>query len=196
MAPARDFVFFMGERLKEIAPEVVADPRINRSIFRIHRDTRFSKDKTPYKDHLGILFWEGKLPKMESSGFYFHLQPPILMLGAGIHCFSKPVLKVYRDTVVDPRMGKLLEKAISDVKNKGAYEIGGSHYKRTPKGYDPDHQYAGFLLHNGLWAGWTVKAPKELHSNKIVDFCYERFQEMAPLHYWLKEMTHKVETGK
>ncbi|MCX5862175.1 MAG: DUF2461 family protein [Deltaproteobacteria bacterium] len=55
----------MGRALKKMSPLVVADPRVNKSIFRAFRDTRFSKDKTPYKTHLGIFFWEGELPLRE-----------------------------------------------------------------------------------------------------------------------------------
>src|SRR5210317_2244799 len=58
VAPALDFVTVMGRKLARTAPEVVADPRSNGSgsLFRIYRDTRFSKDKTPYKTHLSMHF--------------------------------------------------------------------------------------------------------------------------------------------
>ncbi len=69
METARDFVYHMGNLLKEISPEIVADPRLDRSIFRHYRDTRFSKDKSPYKTHLGILFWEGNRAKMDCPGY-------------------------------------------------------------------------------------------------------------------------------
>jgi uncharacterized protein (TIGR02453 family) len=196
LAPARDFVTLMGERIREIAPGIIADPRIDKSIFRIYRDTRFSKDKTPYKDHLGIFLWEGQLPKMESSGFYFHLQPPMLMLGVGIHSFSKRLLEVYRDAVVDPRMGPELVQAVNQVKGLGDYEIGGLRYKRTPRGYDPKGPNAEFLLYDGLWASWTSNAGQEVLSKEIEDFCFEKFKDMAPVHYWLKEMTDQVAAKK
>ena len=67
LAPARDFVTALGERLRKISPGIIADPRTDRSIFRINRDTRFAKDKSPYKTHLGIFFWEGNLQKMECA---------------------------------------------------------------------------------------------------------------------------------
>src|SRR5262249_21978378 len=59
LEPARDFVEAMGEELARFAPDVNADPRVGGSIFRIARDTRFSKDKRPYKDHLDLWFWQG-----------------------------------------------------------------------------------------------------------------------------------------
>ena len=63
LGPARDFVVAMGDKLKKISPKIIADPRIDKSIFRIYRDTRFSKDKSPYKTNIGIYFWEGKSKK-------------------------------------------------------------------------------------------------------------------------------------
>ena len=82
LVPARDFIMAMGDKLKKIAPGVQADPRVNKSLFRLNRDIRFSHDKTPYKTHLGIWFWEGARPRMECSGFYFHLEPDKVMLGS------------------------------------------------------------------------------------------------------------------
>ena len=67
--PSRLFVSEMGELLRGIVPAINADPRVNRSLFRINRDTRFSKDKTPYKTHITLWFWEGLGPRMENPGF-------------------------------------------------------------------------------------------------------------------------------
>jgi uncharacterized protein (TIGR02453 family) len=188
IAPAQDFVRAMGARLRALAPDVVADPRANGagSIFRIYRDTRFSKDKTPYKTFLGIFFWEGSRKKTENSGFYFHLEPPRLMLAAGIHVFPRTLLGVYRDAVVDPEHGSALVKAVKQVSARGPYEIGGRHYKRVPQGYDAAHENADFLLHNGLHATIEGDIPEELYTEGCLDYCFERFRDMAPIHDWLR----------
>ena len=113
LEPSRDFVVAVGERLRQLAPNVMADPRVNKSIFRIYRDTRFSKDKTPYKTHLALWFPINQGgAKFDQPGYYFHLEPGNLMLGAGNHGFSKPILRAYRDAVVDPKQGPSLAKAI------------------------------------------------------------------------------------
>jgi len=192
MAPARDFVHAMGLRLKELSPGVIADPRINKSIFRPFRDTRFSKDKTPYKTHLGIFFWSGHLAKMDCPGYYFHLEPPMVMLAAGNHCFTKPILEAYRESVVDPRQGPALAKAIKAVMKKGAYEIGSKEYKKVPRGYDKDHENAELLLYGGLYAAWDANIPTELYSAEIVDYAFKRFKDMAPIHDWLLDMLARV----
>lgn len=190
--PARDFVFEMGKRLKKISPGVNADPRVNGSIFRPYRDTRFSKDKTPYKTHLGIFFWEGTRPKMECPGYYFHLEPPHVMLAAGNHCFSKPLLDAYRDSVVHPRHGAALVKALRAVEKKGDYVIGMKHFKKTPRGYDPAHANAELLLFNGLTAAVTIPVPQEMFSAALLDLCFARFKDLSPIVEWLVEMNERI----
>lgn len=56
LKPAQEFVFLIGKELEEFVPNIIADPKINRSIFRLNRDTRFRNDKAPYKTNLGIFF--------------------------------------------------------------------------------------------------------------------------------------------
>jgi len=185
MSPARAFVSAMGERLRSISPAIVADPRVNKSIFRIYRDTRFSLDKSPYKTHLGIFFWEGRRRKMECSGFYFHLEPPRLMLAAGIYMLPKSSIHGFRTAVVDPGSGDELAEVRRKIAAAGRYVVGGEHYRRLPPGYDPAHPNADLLLHNGLYASLDEPVPGVLFSPRLVDHCHWIFADLAPLHHWL-----------
>jgi uncharacterized protein (TIGR02453 family) len=185
--PARQFVVAVGQRLVKIAPSIHAEPKTNRSIFRINRDIRFSKDKRPYKEHLALWFWEGHGPRMECSGFYFHLEPSKLMLGSGMYMFPKPVMQRYRDAVVDPKIGAELRRAIRQVEKKGL-EIGRTQYKKVPRGYDPEHKNAEWLKFGGLTAHTEMKIPPEFHSPKIVDYTFARFKDMLPMHRWLSKI--------
>ena len=132
LAPSRDFIMALGARLKKIAPGVQADPRVNKSLFRLNRDIRFSSDKTPYKTHLGLWFWEGSRPRMECSGFYLHLEPSRVMLGVGLYAFPKDMLEAYRQSVVHPKHGPALTKAIAAIKKNKNYYVGEPHYKKDP----------------------------------------------------------------
>jgi len=194
MEPARAFTEALGERLTAIAPGIIAEPRVNGSIFRIFRDTRFSKDKTPYKTHLGIFCWEGEGTKKECPGFYFHLDPPNLMLGGGIHIFSKPLLKEFRRSVVHPQHGHDLAVVATGVSKM--FEIGGRHYKKVPAGYDKDSPYAQFLLFNGLTARMEEPIPAALYGPDFVDHCFEVFQKMLPIHSWLLEMVARARADR
>jgi uncharacterized protein (TIGR02453 family) len=184
--PSREFVVTMGERLRKIAPAVNAIPKVNQSLFRINRDTRFSNDKSPYKTCMGIWFWEGHRKRMECSGFYFHHEADRLLIGAGIHTFPKPLLDIYREAVVDKKLGRELRKAVERVRDKG-YPVGGKHYKRIPRDYDEAHPNAEFLLHNGLHAVLDEKIPKQFYSEAIIDYAFSHYKQMAPIHNWLKK---------
>ena len=188
--PSREFVATMGKRLRKIAPEVNAIPKVNQSLFRINRDTRFSKDKSPYKTCMGIWFWEGNRKRMECSGFYFHHEGDRLLIGAGIHTFAKPLLDLYRKAVIDKRLGKELRSVVAEVTAKG-YRVGSKYYKRIPRGYDESHPNAEFLLYNGLHAALDEKIPKQFYSDAVVEYTFDHHKNMAPIHRWLKKALQK-----
>jgi uncharacterized protein (TIGR02453 family) len=189
MEPAKAFVVAMGARLKSIAPNILAIPKVNKSIFRINRDTRFSQDPSPYKTNLGLYFWEGTRPRMESAGFYFHLEPPTMMLGAGFYMFTDRQLERFRKAVVDPKRGKQLTAIVKSISGLKGFELGGKHYKRVPGGYDPGHPNAELLLYKGLYIGTETTIPKEFYSAKLVDYCFEKYELSGPLYKWLVAIT-------
>jgi uncharacterized protein (TIGR02453 family) len=188
MTPAKSFVTALGSRLKTVSPRIVAVPKVNKSIFRINRDTRFSPDKSPYKTNLGLYFWEGPRPRMESAGFYVHLEPPDLWLGGGMYMFPDRFIDRYRKAVIDPQRGADLAKILKAALAVKEFTLGGAHYKRVPAGYDPGHPRAGLLLHNGLHISDEGPVPEEFYSAKFVEYCFERFKRLVPLHRWIVAM--------
>src|SRR5918911_2925330 len=83
LAPAKAFVVALGEELHaRVSPGLRAEPRVNGSILRINRDTRFTTDKRPYKEHLDLWFWEGEGPSREHPGYFIRLRPETVALGA------------------------------------------------------------------------------------------------------------------
>lgn len=186
--PAKAFVEVVAEPLQKLIPGIDAEPRVNGSIFRINRDIRFSKDKTPYKDHLDLWFWEGER-KGAVSGLFFRLTRDQLILGAGAHGFDPPRLSAYRDAVVDPAKGKALLK-IEKTLDKAGLTLGGAHYKTLPRGYaadDPD--IARLLKHNALHAAYHIEHPDSLGSAAFSGFCIDKWKTFAPLHNWLMAMS-------
>lgn len=192
LIPAQNFVVDMGKRLADLSPKIIADPRVDKSIFRIYRDTRFSTDKRPYKTHIGIYLWEGNRRKMECSGFYLQIAPPYLLLASGLHIFSKPLLDEYRRSVTDKRHGVSLRKAVEEVLDHSDYALGGNHYKRVPRGLNQKHKNAEFLLHNGLYTAVELKIPRLMYSEELLDFCYDHYKRMLPIHKWLVLMTNRA----
>jgi len=185
LEPAMQFVVGMGEKLQKISPRIMAIPKVDKSIFRIYRDVRFSKNKEPYKTNIGLYFWEGPGKKMEGSGFYFHLEPKRFGIGGGMYIFSKEHLKKFRDTVTDPVKGKELDSIVKKITKKGIYKVKGKHYKKTPRGYDPNSKYADYLLYNGIYGWYDGKKLNELEGGSCVNFVYKIFKDLSPLHMWL-----------
>lgn len=183
LEPAQKFVLEMGSKLQDIVPNINAIPKIDKSIFRIHRDVRFSKNKSPYKTNLGIYFWEGNRKKMESSGFYFHIEPKLFFLGVGMYMFSKDDLKTFRDAVADPTLGKELHTIIKKLTKNKNYSLGGKFYKKIPKGYPDVLPQSEYLLHNGLYLYYEDDHSKLVKSDPV-EFTFKVFKEMLLLHRW------------
>ena len=136
--PISAFIVCMAPRLRKISPHYVADPRPHGgSMFRIYRDTRFSKDKSPYKTHAGVQFRHEAGKDAHAPGFYVHLAADELYFGGGVWLPPNPQLGIIRDAIVDNA------RAWSRVANaRAAREIGGiqgDSLQRPPKGFDAEH---------------------------------------------------------
>ena len=182
-APALAMVVELGERLKSVVPSISYDTRPNGgSMMRIYRDIRFSKDKTPYKTHIGINWWEGS--GKVGTGFHFFMDAEGGVVYAGHHDFDKPFLAAYRDAVADDRTGRALQEAIDKLLKAGDYEVGGEQLKRVPPGYEQDHPRGDLLRYKGLWVRSPKLKPGELGSPKVIDACVKHARAMLPVQKW------------
>jgi uncharacterized protein (TIGR02453 family) len=131
--PALAFIEDIGYRLPEVAPHLTADKR---ALFRIYRDTRFSKDKTPYKTHVGLYFRHARSAEADTGGLYLHLEPGSVFMGAGIWRPGTPALKRIRDAIV--ARPAAWSRAVEEV--APTWELSeGDKLKRAPTGYPSDH---------------------------------------------------------
>lgn len=188
--PAKAFILETGEKLSAFVPGLIYNTKTNGSgsLFRIYRDTRFSQDKSPYKTHMGILFWDGPNKKVENPGFYFHLDAEGLKLYMGLYQFPKDILIKYREAVVDDKSGEALSKALEKVTAVDGIKLGWEHYKRVPRGFDPEHPRAELLKYNSLGTEYDCGLPDELYSENLVDYCIDHWQKTLPLYQWLKTL--------
>ena len=185
-APALAWVAAMGERLRDIDPDIRVDLRANGSgcLMRAARDTRFSKDKSPYKINIAMMWWHGSGKKMQHPGFGMEVTPDNAGLMAGMFHFAKPMLAAYRQAVVDDKLGSELLQAAASVEAHG-YEVQGRHYKTTPRGYDKLHPRADWLKFNNLHAGAHNITAEQVASPELIDICHAQFEKVAPLQRWL-----------
>ncbi len=124
--------------LREISRHFVADPRpVGGSLFRIYRDTRFSKDKTPYKTNVAAQFRHKRGKDVHAPGFYLSLSSGKVYGGTGIWHPDGAALKAIREAIVArPRAWK---QSIGGKAFRETFELGGESLKRGPKGFDPEH---------------------------------------------------------
>ena len=136
--PLAAFVEAMAPRLKKISKHFVADPRLNGgSMFRIYKDVRFSKDKTPYKTHGAVQFRHARGKDAHAPGFYVHLDPKEVFYGGGIWTPPSPALLKVREAIRDN--GAAWKKATTGAAfNKRFGAVRGDSLTRPPRGFDAD----------------------------------------------------------
>jgi uncharacterized protein (TIGR02453 family) len=136
--PMLDFITAFAPRLKAISRNYVADPRPSGgSMFRIHRDTRFSSDKSPYKTQLAAHFTHAIGGDVHSPGFYLHLAPGEVFVASGIwHPDPGTALKIRHAIATQPKKWKAVIGS-SDLKAKS--NLDGEMLKRPPAGFAADH---------------------------------------------------------
>ena len=136
--PALRFIGAFGPRLARISPHFRADPRpVGGSLFRIYRDVRFSRDKRPYKTHVGIHFRHERAKDAHAPGFYLHLEPGGCFMGAGIWHPDGTTLGAIRDAIQecpDDWTGAVRRPAF-----RKRFRLGGDALTRAPRGVDGDH---------------------------------------------------------
>jgi len=133
-APALRLIEDFAPALERISPHFSATPR---SLFRIHRDTRFSKDKSPYKTYTGIHFRHQRAGDVHAPGFYFHLEPQNVFAALGIWHPAADMLRRIRERIVeDPTAWT---RATRGGEFTETFELAGERLKRPPRGFDAEH---------------------------------------------------------
>jgi uncharacterized protein (TIGR02453 family) len=178
--PALAFIEDLGYRLPEVAPHLVADEK---SMFRIYRDTRFAKDKTPYKTHVGIYFRHARAAEADTAGLYLHLEPRHVFLGAGIWHPQSPALKRLRDALV----AHPDEWREAKVAGEPAWHLAdGEALKRPPAGYSADHP----LIEDLKRKSFAIVSPltqKDVTSRGFLDECTRRARSARPFMTFISE---------
>lgn len=177
----KEFVLAAGGPLARMRPGIKAEPRINGSMFRINRDIRFSKDKTPYKQTLDMWFWEGDRKHVVSS-FYFRLSPTAVYAGAGSHGFDKSQLAAYRASVARKKTASTLISALA----KCANEVEGETYKRIPATQaDLSDEQAALLRHSYLAVTSERAVGDWVHTAEVLEWALAQWRQQLPVHAWL-----------
>lgn len=177
--PARAFIRAMGERLPELSAHLVAnDKRSGGSLMRIYRDTRFSKDKSPYKTNVGIQFRHTAGKDVHAPGLYVHLSADRCFLGAGMWRPASAELRQIRTAVASEP--KRFLAAIEAPAFRGAFTLSGDSLKRAPKGFDAQHPQIEHLRRKDF-IGISELELDDVMGDALVPHAMERFASSAPL---------------
>jgi uncharacterized protein (TIGR02453 family) len=187
--PMRELVEEMDLRLARFAPEIVGDPK--RSIFRIHRDIRFSRDKSPYKTHVAAWFYHrdasrnvGQDGEGGSAGFYIQVAPGDSFTGGGIWMPPRPSLARIRDAIAENPRGFARIADHHTLRRRLGGLTREDELKRTPRGYAPDHPAASWLRLQSFTAGRDL-SDAQATGPGLVALLERDFRLMLPLVRWL-----------
>ncbi|MEQ1692200.1 MAG: DUF2461 domain-containing protein [Gemmatimonas sp.] len=187
-APMRLLIEDVDVRLAAFIPEIVGSKK---SMFRIHRDVRFSNDKSPYKTNVACWF-----PHRDSgggvggeavhggAGFYFHMEPGELMCGGGIWMPPRPALNRIREVLADDYEGFAEIVTNRVFKRRFGALSGESMLTRMPRGYEPDHPAGAWLRYQSFTAGCALTLD-DVQSPKLPDVLAKHYLAMTPFVRWL-----------
>ncbi len=187
--PALEFIRAIQAPMKaKVSPYFLAIPkRSGGSLLRIYRDTRFSKNKTPYKTNLGIHFRHEVGKDVHAPGFYFHFDLSEVFLGSGIWCPPSAPLNQIRIGIDDQaaRWKRIVRKKVF----RETFELYGNSLVRPPRGYENDHPLIEDLKRKDHIAMTTLKR-SDLFSRSIVDETINRMKLAMPYVRFLCDALH------
>jgi len=192
--PSRIFVVEMGEHLQALEPSINAIPKINKSLYRIYRDTRrMGANKEPIKSRIGVIFWQGNTKRMQSSAFYMHFSPEELYVAVGVRWFEKPMLDAFREYIKNDDKRMQLANILKEIKAKDKdYTYLEKGYKRYPKGFSADMPYADLSLYKGMATYKVLDSHLIEDGDKLINTLYQIYEDMLPLQRFMYEVSLRV----
>jgi uncharacterized protein (TIGR02453 family) len=169
--------------MRGIAPELLVGPK---SMYRIHRDVRFSENKKPYKTNIAASFWHRELGKGGGAGMYFHVDPDGVWIGGGMYHPETPQLHRVREHIAGnlQRFRSIVEAPAFKRTLDGGLE--GEQLQRVPHGFSKDHEAADYLRYRQFLAGKEYPA-RFATDPKFYGGVLDVFRRIAPLIRFLNE---------
>ena len=178
--PAKAFAILMEGELERLSGAAQ-----KAKIFRINRDVRFSKDKTPYNTHIHMS-WTDRDGGQGGPAFMFGLSPEYCTLGCGVFEFSKPMLDTFRNRVAG-ESGEALAGIVGELENSGI-RISEAALKRVPSGFPADHPQARFLRHKGIAAWCDLEGPQDALVADLDKKVVAALTPLLPLWHFLNDL--------
>jgi len=177
--PADAFRPALSEALEELSGHALKSKQ-----FRINRDLRFSKDKTPYNTHIRMAFWpagaafEGK--GAQPPSFFLSIEADHIRFGTGCMAFSKPALGAYLQTL-ETGAGNQITDLLTGLEAQG-FDISGPDLAKVPRGFPKDHVFADLARHKGLAVWKTLSGSNTVLGAEAVHRLVKEWQPTLP--FW------------
>jgi uncharacterized protein (TIGR02453 family) len=180
-APMAELIAALTSEMMRFAPDYVTEP--GKAIYRIYRDTRFSKDKTPYKTHIAAVFPRRGLPKHGGAGLYFSVSAKEIEVAGGVYMPGPDELLAIRNHLAEHH--REFRKIIGRPKLRSLMEeMHGEQLARVPKGFPCDHPAADLLRYR-QWLFYVMLDPALATTPKLLGEIRNRFEAMTPFNEFL-----------
>ena len=176
-APLEALVNAINGEFADFLPRYVTP--VKKATFRIYRDTRFSKDKRPYKTHVAATFYLQSLGKAAGPCFYFHFTHKELLVFAGVYMPEREELLAIRNLLAE-RHQEFCQIMRGNTLRKCMGELQGEQLSRVPKGFDKDHP-AEDLIRRKQWFLESTLTGDLITSPRMLPEIMTRFRAAAPM---------------
>ncbi len=185
LKPIQDFILDLSSLLLSIDPDFELRPEVGKTISRIYRDIRFSKDKSPYNDHIWLKFGHPNANWADLPGFYFSISPRSYSFGMGYYQASKETMEAFRIRLVDEPKG--FRNVTSFLNKTSAFKVGGEKYKKLIKSGLPQ-DIEDFYQRKNFWIERTIPINEKVFGRGILDDVWDGFAQLAEFYHYLKSL--------
>lgn len=184
--PMQCLIATLKQKMHDVAPEIEFNPK--KSIFRIYRDVRFSKNKAPYKTNIAAAFdVRGKKSPTETPGLYLHIEPGEVFVGGGLYMPNGDQLKAIRKAMTDKP-----DDYLAVIREKGFIRmfggIAGEKLQKAPLGFPKDHPMIDHLRHKQFFVYKTFPEAASMKA-RFADSVVDVYDRAMPLIRWLHRAT-------
>ena len=184
MVPLKELVMQLTETMLRIDPEFETEPRVDRTISRIYRDTRFSKDKSLYKNRVWITFKKKGKDKVDYPVFFFEVSPSGFFYGMGFYGASLKSMNAIREKI-DADEKKFIQ-IIDEINNENIFSLEGDLYKRN-RYQGAEEKVANWYNRKNVYLICHSENINEIFSDQFVCRLKEGYETLAPIYHFFTE---------
>lgn len=184
--PFKLLVEQLAPLMLEIDPQMQITPAIGKTISRLRRDIRFTRDKSIYRDSMWIFLRRQSCSWLDAPGFWFEIKQDGFSYGVGMFCAMPKVMEIYREFILnDP---KKFEKLVSEFSKLEGFEIEGELYKKDKGSENLPENLKDWFNRKSLFIAHHSTDYERMNSPKLATDIEESFKRLAPFYHFAMEV--------